>query len=224
MQNFKLFLFSSFFLSILTFPKNAIAQGIIITKAGDTINYSKIENDYPDTKYWIKGSDTPIIIRLDAIGNQISLPEYILEKNEVDEFTGSLKRFTKIINVGGSKSNSNGYSTNLIVRMGKIVSTDKTVMYVIKMRTPTELGCSGSDKNYAMIKLVNNEVIELKNDISEIDCKKNAVSTYVLLDDVLNKLRKLEVKAIRFRQSENYEDFSVIFPDCLIKTLETLDK
>jgi hypothetical protein len=216
-------LMSLILITVFLIPNYSSAQGFLITKTGDTIQYTKIESKYPNTKYWTSGSDKAKKIKLTDISNSFSLPEYKLTKNEIDEFTGDLKRYTKFISIGGTKRDKTNYSINLVAWMGKIVSSDKKT-YVIKMRTPSELGCSGSDKNYAMIKFMDNEVIKLDNDIAKIDCSKNAVSVFLLTDDILNKLRYNKIKSVRFRQSEYYADYDVIFPDCLIRTIEILDE
>lgn len=200
------------------------AQGILITKSGDTIRCSRIEEGSSlSYKYWTIESEKPQKIKLSEIGNRFPMPEYKLTTNETDEFMGSFKRYSKCISIGGTKPDTRGYSGNLVVWMVKIVSSsDKS--FLIQLRTPFELGCSGSDKNYVMIKFKDNEVITLENDIAEIDCGKNAVSTYILSDTVLNKFRNDEIKSVRFKQSESYADFYVIFPDCLIKTMQIIDK
>ncbi len=212
------------FLIGLLIPNFSSAQGILITKSGDTIRCSRIEEGNSlSYKYWTEESEKPQKIKLSEIGNRFFIPEYKLTTNETDEFTGDFKRFSKYISIGGTKPNKNNYSSNLVVWMGKVVSsTDKS--YVINLRTPEELGCSGSDKNYVMIKFNDNEVITLENDIAEIDCGKNAVSTYLLSDTVLNKFRIDEIKSVRFQQSEFYSDFYVMFPDCLIKTMQIIDE
>lgn len=200
------------------------AQGILITKSGDTISCSRIEEGNSlSYKYWTTESGKPQKIKFSEIGNRFFMPEYKLTTNETDEFTSNFKRYSKYISIGGTKPDTRGYSGNLVVWMGKVVSsTDKS--YLIQLRTPIELGCSGSNKNYVMIKFNDNEVITLENDIAEIDCGKNAVSTYLLSDTVLNKFRNNEIKSVRFKQSESYADFYVIFPDCLIKTMQIIDE
>jgi len=213
-----LILMTVFFISHYSF-----AQGFLITKSGDTVQYTKIEHNYPNTKYWTSGSNKAKKIKLMDISNTFSLPEYKLTKNEIDEFTGDLIKNTKFISIGGTKRDKSNNSVSLVTWMGKIVSSDKK-LFVIKMRTPSELGCSGSDKNYAMIKFMDNVVIKLDNDIAKIDCGKNAVSVFLLTNDILNKLRYNEIKSVRFRQSEYYADYDVFFPDCLIRTIEMLDE
>jgi hypothetical protein len=204
-------------------PNYLSAQGILITKSADTIHYVRIDDSrYPNYKYWTSENSKPQKIKSSEIGNRFLIPEYVLTKNEIDEFTDDFKRFSKYISIGGTKPDKRKYSGNLVVWMGKVVSSsDKS--YAIYLRTPMELGCSGSDKNYVMIKFNDNEVITLENDIAEIDCGKNAVSTYLLPDNVLNKFRNDKIKSVRFQQSEFYADFYVIFPDCLIKTMQIID-
>lgn len=206
----------------LSFSK-AFSQGIIFTKAGDTIYYTKLEHKYPNTLYWIEGSSKPIKIKLTDISNTVQYPEYALSTNEVDEFTGSKKIMTHFITVGSTKSGIMAYSVNLISWVGKMVNKEQ-ISYYIMFRSPAELGCSGSDKNYAYIKFANDEVLKLEKDIAEIDCKKNAVSIYMLDEFSIDKLRHNEIKAIRFKQSDSYEDYYTMFPDCIIKSVLLLDQ
>jgi len=211
------------FLIEFLFPNYSSAQGILITKSGDTIRCSRIEEGKSlSYKYWTAESEKPQKIKLSEIGNRFFMPEYKLTTNETDEFTGDFKRFSKYISIGGTIPDKMGYSGNLVVWMGKIVSSSDE-SYAIYLRTPMELGCSGADKNFVMIKFNDNEVITLENDIAEIDCGKNAVSTYLLSATALNKFRNDEIKSVRFQQSEFYADFYVMFPDCLIKTMQIID-
>jgi hypothetical protein len=224
MKRTETFLISLLLMTLVFISNYSSAQGFLITKSGDTIQYTKIdESKFPNYKYWTTESEKPQKIKSSDISNKLPFPEYKLIMNEIDEFTGNLKKYTEIVTVGSTKRNENNYSINLVISLGKIVSSGK-ITYIIKLRTPNELGCTGSSKNYVMIKFNNGEVIKLDNDIAEIDCQRSAFSKYLLTDDVLNKLRYNEIQSIRFQKSEFYDDYYTIFPDCLIKTLEILDK
>jgi hypothetical protein len=74
-----------------------------------------------------------------------------------------------------------------------------------------------------MIKLQNNEVIELKEYVLDIDCERHAISTFELDESILNKLKSNEIKSIRLRKSDTYEDFGVLFPNFLIKLIEIIE-
>lgn len=212
------------FIVIFYIPINSFAQGFLITKSGDTIQYSKIENKGSNILYWTSEIiKKPRKIKSSEISTQIKFPEYKLSKNEIDDFTGDLKRSTELITIGSTKRDKNNYSINLAVWMNKIVYSNKKT-YLIKLRTPNELGCTGSDKNYVMIKFKDGEVIKLDNDIAKIDCDRSAHSVYKLNDEALYKLRHYEIESIRYRKSDFYADYYIIFPDCLINTIKILDE
>lgn len=203
--------------------KESNAQGVIFTKSGDTIYYTKLEHDYPYSKYWLKESNKPIKIKLDDIGNSYEFSKYDLKSNYVDEFTGNIKKESNIFVVGSTKPDINKYSINLIAWLGKTIAKD-TTQYFIKLRTPHDLGCSGSSKNYVMFKFLDDKVIRVENDIADIDCSKNAVSIFVLNDETLTKLKNIKLKSVRFSQSKFYSDYDVLISDCIIKTIETIEK
>jgi hypothetical protein len=211
-----------FILCILVPPKSE-AQGLIFTKAGDTIHYNKIEEDYPVYKYWVNDSEKPIKIKFSEVGNHISYPKYNLVIDKVDEFTGIKTRATGIIGIGMSRDFINGERVVLAVMFGKADTVGRT-SYIIRMHTPAKIGCSGASDNYAMIKFADNDVIKLEKDIARVDCKQAARSAYVLRGETLDKIKKYEIKAIRFRQSEGFLDFDLLFPDALMKSLELIDK
>lgn len=212
------------FLVLCLIPCLSFAQGIIITKGGDTIRYKKIENSGSlNYKYWTHDSEKAKYIKLSEIGNRFFEPEYMLTLNEIDEFTGDFKRLTKYVSIGGTKKDKNNYSSNLVVWLAKIVSSTEK-LYFINLRTPLEIGCSGSQKNYAMFKFIDDEVITLEEDLAEIDCGKNAVSTFILSEKDIVKFKQHELKSVRFKQSEFSADFYVIYPDCLIRKFQILNE
>ena len=223
MKKIESFLIMLILMMVFLIPNNSFAQGLLITKTGDTIKFTKIEFKYPIIKYWTNGSDQAKKIKSRDISTHFSFPEYKLTKNLIDEFTGDSIRTTKFFVIGGTKRDIRNYSNPLVIWMGKIISSVKT-SYFIYLRTPVNLGCSGSNKNYVMVKFMNNKVIKLDKDIAKIDCHKNAVSIYRLTKDNLNLLISNKIKSIRFRQSEYYEDYYAIFPDCIIKSIKLLDE
>jgi hypothetical protein len=210
---------------VLSFTSNqSFAQsGVFITKKGDTIYYNRIEKKYPTIKYWVEETSKPIKILDTDIGFRAELPEYKLVKNETDEFSGNLVKTTEGITCGGNKRDRQGYSDGLRIWLTKIIFPTQKPLYAINMRTTVNIGCSGLEKNYVMIKLQNNEVIELKESVLDVDCERHAVSIFELDENVLNKLKSNEIKSIRLRKSEAFEDFGVLFPNFLIKSIDTIE-
>lgn len=217
-----LLLYLTIALSFIT--SQSFAQGgVYITKKGDTIYYNRIEQKYPTIKYWVDETNKPIKILDTDIGFRADMPEYKLVKNETDEFSGNLVKTTEGITCGGNKRDREGYSNGLRIWLTKIVSATQKPLYAIKMRTTANIGCTGLEKNYTMIKLQNNEVIELKEYVLDIDCERQAISTFELDESKLNKLKSNEIKSIRLRKSDTYEDFGILFPNFLIKLIEIIE-
>ena len=113
--------------------------------------------------------------------------------NEVDEFTGSTKKMTKTYNIAEGK----GY-------LIKATAIKIDNLYAIYISSNADLGCAGSSDNYVIFKFVDATTIKLK-DVSSIDCKDEAPSTFIIKKDDLYKFDKA-IDKIRFKQSNLYLD------------------
>jgi len=217
----KLIFFAITLLSL--FWHNSNSQVVIFTNSGDTIYCSKFENKYPNSLYWIEESQKPIKIKAIEIRNVLNFPVYELTLNQVDEFTGKINLLTERITFGSNKSDGYSGLSNLTFSVGRVVSNSEE-RYFITLYPLTDLGCSGSVKNYAVIKFINGEVLKLENDLADINCGESAYSLYRIDSDALNKLTHNKVKAIRLNMSESFEDYYTIFPECVIKSLLLLNQ
>ena len=210
-------------LLLLMLPLFVNAQTIIITKSNDTIKCINCEIGYPKTKYWIEGSDKPIKIASSDVIATVKVPDYSFLTNKVDEFNGASIKILNKINIGIEKVEGNYMATGLFAFFTKVVK-ESTVVYGIKLFSKKELGCSGANENYTIIKFEDGNIIKLEKDLSEIDCGDHPISTYILSGDNLMKLKKYKISAIRFKQSESQEDYYTLFPDCIIKSIDKLDE
>ena len=146
---------------------------------------------------------------------------YELKTDEIDEFTGKLKKTSNLMGIGEDK-----LKNRLIVYFNKRADIKDSITnerYYLNILTYGDLGCSGVDKNYVMIKFDNDDVIKLENDISKINCKTSATSRYKLDGEILAKLKLNNIQSIRLRQSEHYSDFNIFYPDFFINTIQLLD-
>ncbi len=185
-----------FFASIaLTFGQNQEAttndgKKVILKNDGTweyTVKEEKVEKttsdvDLSDCKYW---------------------------KNEVDEFTGDVKKYTKSQKIGKSK-----YSfLNMELRR----FNDS---YLIYARYTGDLGCVSSD-SYIMIKLKNGETIKLIN-FGDIDCGDNAPMYFYLSKENFKKLLQSPVDKIRVRGTKYYSDIDMLKPNFFIDYLKCI--
>ncbi len=196
---------------------NSFGQGLILTKSGDTIRCSRI--DYKSNSYWVEE------VKYEIPKNTLEIfnIDYFLIENEIDKFTGFSKKTSKFNAIALSSKDADGYRKPFVVYMKKIISSD-TAIFALCLRTSYNLGCSGANGNYVMIKFTNGDVITLEKDIAKIDCAKSSISIFVLGEMELYKIKNQEISSIRFKKSEYYEDFEILFPDYLIKTIKLLDE
>ena len=116
-----------------------------------------------------------------------------LRVNEVDDFTGSTKKITKYYNIASGK----GYLLKAsVIKLNEI--------YALFVKSNAELGCAGAVDNYIIFKFVDGSTLKLK-DVSEIDCKDDSNSTFLLEDNDLSKFNT-PIEKIRFSRSKLYLD------------------
>ncbi len=131
-------------------------------------------------------------------------------KNEVDEFTGDVKKYTKSQKIGKSKYSS----LNMELRR-----FDDS--YLIFARYTGDLGCVSSD-SYIMIKLKNGETVKLIN-FGDIDCGENAPMYFDLSKENFNKLLQSPVDKIRVSGTEYYSDIDMLKPNFFIDYLKCIE-
>lgn len=122
----------------------------------------------------------------------ISCAGQTLWMNEVDEFTGETKKATESYKVGVGVS-------SLYFMFGRIGET-----YFFYANSDSDLGCAGAVGNYIILKFTDGTTLKL-DDISDVDCKKGAKSTFLFKpSDFAGK----ELDKIRFKQSKFFDDFT----------------
>ena len=197
------------------------AQSIIITKTDDTIYCKKTEFKYPNWFYTTEESDKPIKIRHSEVRSIIDFPVYEIDENTKDDFTGIIHKIAKE-NIFGVSAKQN--SSRLNFWISKIIKPDGESNYVIVLDPDEDLGCSGAKDNYVIFKFINNETLHIEDDISKIDCRGGYASMYLLDNIAFELLLHNEVKAIRIKQSENYQDYNTFFSDCIMRVLLLLNE
>lgn len=125
----------------------------------------------------------------------ISMNGQELFKKEIDQFTGSTKVITKTYIVGKGVGKLFAYTAR--------VNDD----YAIFLFNTVDLGCSGSRNNYVIFLFDDGTTLHLTEDISKVNCKLGSPSIYTVNpEDFIGKT----ISAIRFSQSESYDDCDYI--------------
>lgn len=120
----------------------------------------------------------------------------ILEKNEKDEFTGTVKKVTNSVVVAKSERPAYG---NLKFILGHI--GDNYALYVI---SSADLGCSGANSNYIHFLFEDGTSIKYDKDYAKIDCRDFNISYFLVNEE---DFKDKVVKKIRFAKSESYNDY-----------------
>lgn len=133
------------------------------------------------------------VLLLGAVALSLQLNAQKLWKNEVDDFTGDVKKFTKhyiiaTTNVGQIKASA--------IRIND--------HYYLSLKSTSDIGCSGARGNYVIIKFTDGTTLKLDKDLADIECADSSPSLFNILPngDLANK----EIEKIRFRQSKYYTD------------------
>ena len=135
-----------------------------------------------------------VVLVLGAIVLSCQMNAQKLWKDEVDEFTGDVKKFTNYYNVATTNIGST-------IKVSAIRLND---FYYIKMKSTSDLGCAGASDNYAIVKFTDGTTLNLGKDYADIDCSDSASSLFSSKDN--SPLFTKEIEKIRFRQSKYYTD------------------
>ena len=120
----------------------------------------------------------------------------ILDKNEKDEFTGTVKKITNMVLIAKSERPAFG---NLKFMIGHINET-----YALYVMSSYDLGCSGSNSNYIYFLFEDGSSIKYDKDYAKIDCSGVNISLFMLnKEDFDGKV----VKKIRYAKSDGYNDY-----------------
>jgi hypothetical protein len=112
--------------------------------------------------------------------------------NETDEFTGEVKKATESYKVGVGIS-------SLYFMFGRIGET-----YFFYANSDSDLGCAGALGNYIILKFSDGSTLKLE-DISDVDCKKGAKSTFIFNP---SDFKGKEIEKVRFKQSKFFDDYT----------------
>tara|TARA_B110000238_G_C15989847_1_gene379782 strand:+ start:151 stop:741 length:591 start_codon:yes stop_codon:yes gene_type:complete len=131
-------------------------------------------------------------------------------KDEIDDFTGKVKKYTKSKNIG------NGNMGRLYIELRRHDNR-----YLIYVRYSGDLGCVSSDSEI-MIKLLNKEIITLYN-YGDIDC--GDMNMYFRLSiTTMDKLLKSPIEKIRVEGTEYYSDIDRIkIPNYFIDNFKCIE-
>jgi len=123
-----------------------------------------------------------------------SLNAQELYKNEVDEFTGSVKKVTKtyILAKGVGKVN------------GSIGHIDD--LYALYLWSTVDLGCAGGVGSYIIFLFEDKTSYKIETDHADIDCSDYATSIFVIEP---KEFEGKTVAKIRFSQGDSYDDCTI---------------
>lgn len=131
-------------------------------------------------------------------------------KNETDDFTGKVKKFTKSVRI------AKGSGGDLRVELRRVNETK--YLFVVYSG---DLGCITSDTEL-LIKLVNGEVVTLVN-FADIDCSSGAPSAFLLSDEDIAILEASEIEKVRITGSEYYADLIATLPVYFMGCLQCIE-
>ena len=125
------------------------------------------------------------------ISNNVSDCNYW--KDEVDDFTGNVKKYTESQLVGNTEDSS----LNIELRR-----FDKS--YLMYVSYSGDLGCVSSS-SWIMFKLLNGEIVKLIDFVGDINCDDMNMF-YSVSQENIDKLLKSPIEKIRVQGSENFSD------------------
>ncbi len=128
-----------------------------------------------------------------ALLSSITMNAQKLDVNEVDQFTGKVKKLTSFYNLA---------KTDVGIIRGSIVRIDDSRF--LSVTCTADLGCVGARDNYIMFLYEDGSSVKLGNDFSDIDCSNEAGSMYSI-----NNLKTEGITHIRLRMSKYYTDGAV---------------
>ncbi len=133
-----------------------------------------------------------------ALTTVISVNAQELYKNEVDDFTGATKRYTKEYNIAEGK----GYKLSLQVAN---LSEEDYSLFAMYFKTDGDLGCAGAVGEYVMFKFEDGSVLKYEG-VGDVNCGDNPTSMFQLhIDDFEGKT----VQKIRLQRSDYFLDYEI---------------
>lgn len=122
------------------------------------------------------------------------------EKNEKDEFTGNLKKYTKMYSLSDKTVDS--YRGKISIELKKLNKSKFLRFYLSE-----DLGCAISfkkNRSYVKIKLENNTIVSFYH-FGDTDCGDFSIVANLTKSDIY-KLKQSPIKTIRFSGSKFYHD------------------
>lgn len=116
-----------------------------------------------------------------------------LDVNEVDQFTGKVKKLTSSYNLA---------KTDVGTIRGSVIRIDDSRFLAVTCTA--DLGCVGARDNYIMFLYEDGSSVKLDNDFSDIDCSNESSSMYSI-----SNLKTEGITHIRLRMSKYYTDGAV---------------
>ncbi len=116
-----------------------------------------------------------------------------LDVNEVDQFTGKVKKLTSFYNLA---------KTDVGTIRGSVIRIDDSRF--LSVTCTADLGCVGARDNYIMFLYEDGSSVKLDNDFSDIDCSNESSSMYSI-----SNLKTEGITHIRLRMSKYYTDGAV---------------
>ena len=147
-----------------------------------------------------------IIITIGMVVLALGMNAQQLTKNEVDDFTGEVKKFTEYYNI--AKTSRGSFKAG-IERIDNV--------YWIELYSTTDLGCSGTSGNKVIFKFTDGTSVKLF-DRSQIDCRDGATSSFIV--EAGSPLFTKDIEKIRFEQSQYYADGETYGPFSLAELLQ----
>ncbi len=125
-----------------------------------------------------------------ALLSTVTMNAQKLDVNEVDQFTGKVKKLTSFYNLA---------KTEVGTIRGSIIRIDDSRF--LSVTCTSDLGCVGARDNYIIFLYEDGSSVKLDNDFSDIDCSNEANSMYSISD-----LKTEGITHIRLRMSKYYTD------------------
>ena len=134
-----------------------------------------------------------VLLVLSVFALTFSMNAQKLDVNEVDQFTGKIKKLTSFYNLA---------KTDVGMIRGSVIRINDSRF--LSVSCTADLGCVGARDNYIIFLYADGSSVKLDNDFSDIDCSSESNSMYSIGD-----LKTEGITHIRLRMSKYYTDGAV---------------
>ena len=134
-----------------------------------------------------------VLLVLSVFALTFSMNAQKLDVNEVDQFTGKIKKLTSFYNLA---------KTDVGMIRGSVIRINDSRF--LSVSCTADLGCVGARDNYIIFLYADGSSVKLDNDFSDIDCSNESNSMYSISD-----LKTEGITHIRLRMSKYYTDGAV---------------